>query len=406
MTEQDHDVNEMILHLINEYYSNYILSLSDQNFQHTLKQEIISLTLDTLSEVSDDIDYDYLEFIYDISLKYYNSNILPCRSSPISTIRKLKNNTFDIIDKKIDDVRACPQPEQRTNEWYEFRYNLITASNAYKALDTQSNINQLIVEKCKPLNILKYNPEMVNMDTPFHHGQKFEDVSIMVYEKKYSTKVEDFGCIKHNKYGFLGASPDGINIKRNNPRYGRMLEIKNIYNREIVAEPKKEYWIQMQLQMEVCNLNDCDFLETRFIEYDSFNSFVEDGEWTQTASNKQKGIYICFMINNRPTYEYCPLDYNKEEFILWEIQMNDKHNKANWFKNGYWYMDEFSCKLVLRNKFWFERAIPHIESVWNIIEKERVTGYEHRLPKSTKKYGNNNSSMIKGSGCLIVIKTD
>ena len=45
-----------------------------------------------------------------------------------------------------------------------------------------------------------------------------------------------------------------------------MLEIKNIVNREINGIPKKEYWIQMQLQMEVCDLGECDFLETRFKE--------------------------------------------------------------------------------------------------------------------------------------------
>ena len=48
------------------------------------------------------------------------------------------------IEKTIQGLREIPQPVQRTPEWYQFRWNLITASNAYKALDTQSSINQLI----------------------------------------------------------------------------------------------------------------------------------------------------------------------------------------------------------------------------------------------------------------------
>ena len=62
---------------------------------------------------------------------------------------------------------------------------------------------------------------------------------------------DDFGCIKDKNYSFLGASPDGINVDDTSPLFGRMLEIKNIVNREITGEPKKEYWIQMQMQMNI-----------------------------------------------------------------------------------------------------------------------------------------------------------
>ena len=93
-------------------------------------------------------------------------------------------------------------------------------------------------------------------------------VEVLLYEDMYDTKVGDYGCIKHRTYSFLGASPDGINDVlsdngqgngkgngKGNGRYGRMLEIKNIVNREIDGIPKKEYWIQMQLQMETCDLD-------------------------------------------------------------------------------------------------------------------------------------------------------
>ena len=55
----------------------------------------------------------------------------------------------------------------------------------------------------------------------------------------YQTKIEEFGCIQHPKYNFIGASPDGINIEPNCNRFGRMLEIKNIVNREITGIPKQ-----------------------------------------------------------------------------------------------------------------------------------------------------------------------
>ena len=48
--------------------------------------------------------------------------------------------------------------------------------------------------------------------------------------------------------------------------------------------------------------------------------------------------------------------------------------------------------MVLRNKLWFKNAISKIEDVWTIIEKERDTGHEHRLPK--KKTGTSCSNSL------------
>ena len=80
----------------------------------------------------------------------------------------------------------------------------------------------------------------------------------MYYEYINNTKVNEFGCIKHTKHDFLAASPDGIVCDMSSNLYGRMLEIKNVVSRTITGA-KMEYWIQMQLQMEVCDLNECDF---------------------------------------------------------------------------------------------------------------------------------------------------
>jgi len=56
-----------------------------------------------------------------------------------------------------------------------------------------------------------------------------------------------------------------------------------------------------------------------------------------------------------------------------------------YFKTTYWKLEEISCVLVLRNKLWFQKSLPKINKIWNIIKKERVHGYEHRLPKQKQK---------------------
>ena len=99
---------------------------------------------------------------------------------------------------------------------------------------------------------------------------------------------EDFGCIPHKEFKNIGASPDGINTDPKSSRYGRMVEVKNRFSESvpITGIPKEEYWIQMQLQMNVCELNECDFLETRFKQYDNYQDFINDGTFKETVDGK------------------------------------------------------------------------------------------------------------------------
>jgi putative phage-type endonuclease len=343
---------------------------------------------------------------------------MPIRS--YEDARILVEPDFDYIGEQLECLRSKPQPAQRTPEWYQFRHNLITASNAYKAFDSQATKNQLIYEKCQPLTssqsstnvnldsdiVLTEEVKMVNVNSSLHWGQKYEPLSVKVYEHIYETGVEDFGCIQDEEYSFLGASPDGINTDINSTRYGRMLEIKNIVNREIDGIPKTEYWIQMQLQMKVCDLDECDFLETRFVEYADQNAFKEDinedeiyedddgNEFVNVCLSKDlkhKGIIIYFHTKeSKPYYVYKPLDItHPDDIIKWEESMldlyqSDKYNYT-YIKFIYWKLDQMSCVLVCRNRQWFESNIWELEELWNTVVLERVSGFEHRAPNRKTK---------------------
>jgi len=355
------------------------------------------------------------------------TDFIPPRSYPNTII--LKQPDYKLIKEKINHLKNKPQPEQRTKEWYQFRYNLITASNAYKAFENQSTKNQLIYEKCQPLNQnLVNNSEdikevvLVNTNTTLHWGQKYEPLSLKIYEDTYNTKVADFGCIQHDTYKYVGASPDGINVDPNSQRYGRMLEIKNIVNREIDGIPKKEYWIQMQLQMEVCDLDECDFIETKFIEYNDYNGYLEDtneelfededgNEFKNiclSKGDKMKGQIIYFHTKEgKPFYVYKPLDIihpydikEWEEKTIGYYQENPEFNNFTYMKTIYWKLEEISCVLVCRNKQWFKDNIKELEELWKIVEKERITGYEHRAPNKREPKKENYDKPFN-SGCLL-----
>jgi putative phage-type endonuclease len=419
------DLIETALHLMEEFINENAHIISEPDFHEILLEEIKEIFYIQLEDhilrsdyIEDDLN-DILEEAVNIFIILFNQE----RSSDysLSNCKQICNDVIDFIEKKIQKLRDIPQPEQRTQEWYKFRWNLITASNAYKAFESQLTINQLIYEKCQPLkiNTEESNEEhvkMVNTNTPLHWGQKYEPLSVLLYESKYNTKVEDFGCIAHPTYKFLGASPDGINVDQNSDRFGRMLEIKNVVSREINGIPKKEYWVQMQLQMEVCDLDDCDFLETKFIEYADTEAFYTDSKildngnkiLTTSIDDKSKGIIMSFHTKEgRPFYSYKSLSIEKEEEITeWEESELEKYESAPYnyifMKFIYWKVQVFSCVHVSRNREWFKNNIGQLEKVWKIIEEERVTGYEHRAPnKKPKKETVKPSIAEASSGCLL-----
>jgi len=434
--EESLELYQTCTHLMEEFILEHSTIITDPDFDDIFDENIKAIMH---SHFDFDVFYndnaeDEMDEIIDRAKEDFFKHFMPPRSYPDSII--LEEPDFDYITEQLNILRNKPQPVQRTKEWYEFRHNLITASNAYKAFESQTVQNQLIYEKCQPLNQNLFLSEdndseneetkeiiMVNTNTTLHWGQKYEPLSVKIYEHKYDTKIEDFGCIQHEKYHFLGASPDGINVDTSSLRYGRMLEIKNIVNREIDGIPKKEYWIQMQLQMEVCDLDECDFLETKFTEYNDFDEYKldtsndlyedEDGIEFQnlclSKDNKMKGQIIYFHTKEgKPFYVYMPLDLmHPDDIEKWrdytiEYYQHSSEYKYTYMKTHFWKLEHLSCVLVCRNRQWFKDNIKYLQELWAIIEKERVSGYEHRAPNRKQKKENTFDLTTKSSGgCLL-----
>jgi putative phage-type endonuclease len=354
----------------------YMQPTFEEQFKHALSQTLAPYTNDETALIEDVID-TALDLFYQFVAPPRSFNTTFCRSA-VDTER---------IRAQIQFLQSVPQPEQRTAAWYAFRHEHLTASNIWKAFGTPAARNQLIYEKCQPHQAAKHNG--ISTETPMHWGQRYEPLSVRLYEEMYGGQISDFGCIPHPKrqLHYLAASPDGINTDERNPRYGRMLEVKNIYNREIDGVPKLEYWVQMQMQMEVCDLDDSDFLETRFKEYETEAEFradaLDDDCSNRTRMGEHKGLILYFMQGDKPFYEYSPLSNTCLTFAdlaTWETDTMERHTHLSWMKTIYWRLDEVSCVLVQRNRFWFAAAQPVLADLWAIIEKEKVDGFEHRAP--------------------------
>ena len=392
--EDPEDVEEQVLDEIANYMQINPLAIWHSTFERDMVKEISTFLFEEWSE--DDLCEEYdLPEIQDLVRRmaaYYfatESEMPPRQGGSPLELTPLRRAS---IGQKLRILANIPTPPQRTQEWYETRYGLLTASNVWKALGTESQQNQLIVEKCVPFDKFREDCSRhgnLSADNPMAWGQKYEPISALIYESKNQTRLGEYGCIVHPEWSFLGASPDGINVDPNSPVYGRMIEIKNIVNRNIDGVPLDAYWVQMQIQMEVADLDECDFIETRIKEYASREEFVE-------SANPYKGVILTFVpritieatmrkqaLDKKQFFEYLLLSSLQEgssidEWIMSKKSANPDYVLAN---TVYWGLDQYSCVLVKRNRAWFHAAIPKIERIWKIIETERVSGCEHRMPK-------------------------
>lgn len=382
------ELTTTVCECVDEYIKEHADDMQSSTFAVDICSEITDLTMDTWKEgdICDDDDYDDVRDLVEQTYENYSDYMKIPNYCDSYNVYKLDELTYDDklqLLRKITGLQSQSQPSQKTVEWYEFRHNLLSASNIWKAFGTQAQVNSLIYEKCKPIKEIIRDYSCVSMSNSLQWGIKYESVTMMIYEDMYQTKVGEFGCLQHKEHKFIGASPDGINVEHTNARFGHMVEIKNIVNREITGIPKKEYWIQTQLQMEVCELDKCDFVETRFKEYESDVAFYEDN------AHEYKGVMLQFMntqmADGFPVYTYMPLsqDLTKESIQEWiDDQKKTQSKEDNVLTNIiYWYLDEYSCVIIERNRRWYEAVLPKIKEVWETILKERVDGYDHRAPK-------------------------
>ena len=398
-----HDLFELALRLMDEFFTIQPLHHHDPNCDEQViiaVNEMLAVQLESV----EDAEPDRIAAVTEEAMAAYRAMFIPPREHVGSPI--LEFPCRDAVASQLNTLHAVPQPEQRTPEWYAFRGRYLTASSAWKAFSTESALNQLIYDKCRAATA---EPESragrgVNVDSPLHWGQKYEPVSVMWYERHYGTKVGEFGCIPHPTIPCLAASPDGINIDPKNARYGRMLEIKNVVSREITGIPKKDYWIQMQLQMAVCGLHECDFLETKFSEYDNEEDWEADGTPSLSSDGKMKGRIIQFMDLNGPSYEYQPLGLVPADVIAWEKSVHEAHAGDTWIRDIFWKLEVVSCVLVEFNACWMSAAEVRLRATWDVIQLEKQTGFEHRAPQKRKRVEplTNEGEPQQATSCLLV----
>lgn len=354
-----------------------------------------------------DQDYDKDKIIELICSIYCHANDI--ENNPLS-VSTLKDNISSVLDKKlcvippiyneselllleskIKYLETIPQPEQRTPDWYTFRNNRLTASDLLYAIDCSSKKRtEIIKKKCG------YNPSFTPGQAILH-GIKYEPIATEIYEGRQDLKIMEFGCLPHQHIPFFGASPDGIvSYQSNNRNYvGRMLEIKCPKSRTITGIIPDSYYAQIQGQLEVCDLEYCDFLECVIKEYVNKDAFFKDSPETkistyQQTNGNEKGIIIEYYDTKekKNNYVYCNHKFDSlEEFNTWEDTEIDRileKDQMEYLGTTFWYLKQYSCVLVNRNREWFNKRYIKIKEFWDDVLKTRASGVDYNQPE--KKY--------------------
>jgi putative phage-type endonuclease len=308
-----------------------------------------------------------------------------------------KKSIYKKRDKQFNFLKTIPQFEQRSKEWFDQREGMITASDIGTALDMNHHQQRytLILKKCD-----RGPPYQENKFV--HHGKKYEEIATMIFQFRYNTKVEEFGLLPHSLISFLGASPDGICTRYTltnelSKLIGRMLEIKCPLTRTIRLDGKifgeicpKYYWAQVQIQLEVCDLDECDFWQCRIEEYASREEFINDTNYNNmylsNEHNMEKGCIIQLMPKDKinedmPRYEkewYSKYIYppkinmspkDCDEWILENINNIWKtHPNCIFDKVIYWKLTRYNNVTIMRDREWFNKVLPQLKETWDLIK--------------------------------------
>ena len=338
--------------------------------------------------------HDIVDYINGFPVDQQNSEIIKCELYDLYSIENDENKKY-VIDINVDSIVSENQknwdiytirkeklkklkllelPDQRSPEWYAMRKEMLTASSVASAIGKChfTTREELILSK------IEDKPYVSNPITEW--GVKYEDIAILFYEELYNVKVLDFGLIPHPTFKAFGASPDGICDDTGNDAYvSRMVEIKCPPKRKFTKTCPPHYLMQVQGQLEVCDLDHCDFFQVKIEDYENYDDYVKDifvdddiilpG---RTYLNYPKGVTVSYRKKGelKLTYLYPSLNMTNEGYNDWikEKKIEIINNGDEYVESKWWKITRFECTLIKRDYNWWNENVEHILKFYNDMD--------------------------------------
>ena len=285
--------------------------------------------------------------------------------------------------KELKVLLQLPLMKQRTEEWYEARKTRLTASDLYDAIKGGNGSIKLAKKKANiVVDTINYNgiPAL-------KWGTMFEPMATRCYSQKMNDIViHDFGLVCDTENEHFGASPDGIN------ELGIMLEIKCPYSRKIEdgVIPEK-YKMQIQGQLAVCKLKECDYIECVFKSLDGVDEYLaldesHGGNHGIIAEYyNPRGEYVYYYSEPHRTPQECvddicdTSDSRDSRDSQRDVRIHEE--KLKFSKYTYWRLDEMIIQRVIFNAKAWETIVPKINTFWESVEEYKLLPIENSIKK-------------------------
>lgn len=324
---------------------------------------------------------DLLNYIVE---NIYNNLVISLDSNITKEYIQNRLSNIENYKKQLQIIKEIPMIIQRSDEWFNVRKNLITASDMAQALNKGKFGSQkdFLIKKIN--NLIENNNAYVQSDNvALLWGVKYEEVANKIYMKRNKVEVFEFGLIKHPTISCFGASPDGIS------ELGIMLEIKCPFKRKIDGSIPEQYWMQIQGQLEVCDLEECDYLECKLRQYNNEADFLSDShtDYILTKDLNEKGIVIEYKKDGERNYLYSDLNKTISELVEWKEDIITEFDYTIEYEIVYWRLDQYFCKRVYRDKEFFNKNIENLKYLWDKIlyYSKNKNEYSKQVLNSKKK---------------------
>jgi putative phage-type endonuclease len=233
----------------------------------------------------------------------------------------------------LNELRKRPLIKQRTPEWFKLREDRLTASDLYDAIKNPQGLAK------KKLKGVTFNSSGV---PALKWGTMYEPMATRIYSTMVNKEIFEFGLVINEDIKHFGASPDGITEE------GIMIEIKCPIKRKIIdgTIPDK-YYYQIQGQLAVCKLKECDYVECEFIEFKSKEEYLENiKDLDESNQNFKHGIIAEIKVNNEYEYVYSSNNQKGEE----NLKEMKEYSMNNNFKLIYWRLKLINVQKVNFNE--------------------------------------------------------
>jgi hypothetical protein len=334
---------------IEQRYVDRIIEMFEEQFKHVISQKALNPVATALT----DTDVPSQEFLY------------------------------TLLNRK--------QIEQRTPEWYAQMTKIISASELGSLFASARTRAKLVMSKT-----VEYTPRFQPLAVPSDHmsafdwGIRFEPVVKQIYEAKYGAKIKELGRLIHPEDERCSASPDGLIydcIMAPN-RKGRLIEIKCPVTRVIDGLIPKDYYTQMQMQLQVTGCTKCEYVEAKFTSKYNNNPIVEgpsqfNGIIALIRHEEMKGDQEFY-------YIYGPI--NEHE---WQPDIKDGEEIVELIP---WRLFQWNEKTVLKNDDWWTGLKPTINKFWDDVAAAKRGEFD--VPESSRPQ----KRARKDDDCMIVFR--